>query len=280
MTFAFSDQHIDEYHTRGYTVFRHIVPPSLIADLRRTTDRARELAREERGAQAQRLQPVGKFDLDQQAFIDYAELPVLVDAIARVLTPGHYHGDLDYLGVLLEPADLPWCTPWHRDWRDNHAGLRLSRWDAGFSDINLFNQVNCALYDDDSTWFVPGSHLRRDLPGEAARFPDRPIPKPEFDGMSAEEREHAGREYCRSMPGAEQARLETGDYCLYRNTLWHLGNYVPYRKRATIHDGVFTPEFVTWMADARAEVAERREAGYGMENPNKPAAADGQKEPA
>ncbi len=270
MTFAFSDRHIHEYHTKGFTVFRHILPPSLIADLRRVTDRARELARKERDPQAQRLQPVGQFDIDQQPFIDYAELPVLVDAIRRVLTPRHYHGDRDFMGVLLEPADLPWCTPWHRDWRDNHAALDLARWDAGFSDINLFNQVNCALYDDGSTWFVPGSHLRRDLPAEVARFPIRPIENPKFAG-TAEVREYSGLEYCRSMPGAEQALLEAGDYCLYRNTLWHLGNYVPYRKRATIHDGVFTPEFVTWMAEARSEAAERREAGHGMENPNAPA---------
>ena len=119
-----------------------------------------------------------------------------------------------------------------------------------------------------STWFVPGSHLRRDLPQEAARFPDRPIDPPELEGKSAEEREYAGRDYCRSMPGAVQAHLEAGDYCLYRNSLWHLGNYVPYRKRATIHDGVMTPEFVAWSAEARAESAARREAGYGMENPN------------
>lgn len=30
---------------------------------------------------------------------------------------------------------------------------------------------------------------------------------------------------------------------LYRNTLWHTGNYVPYRRRATIHDALFSPEY-------------------------------------
>ena len=74
------------------------------------------------------------------------------------------------------------------------------------------------------------------------------------------------------MPGAVQTQLEAGDYCLYRNTLWHLGNYVPYRKRATIHDGVFTPEFVTWMTEVREEAQRRRQQGHGMENPNQAAA--------
>ena len=271
MAFAFSDRHIEDYHIRGYTVFRQILPPSLIADLRLAADRARELAREERGPQAQRLQPLRSYDIDQQPFINYAELPELVDALRQVLTPRHFHGDRGFMGILLEPAESSWCTAWHRDWRDNIPGLDLTRWESSFSDINLFNQVNCALYEDCSTWFVPGSHLRRDLPGEVDRFPDRPIPRPDFDGMEEAAREHAGLDYCRSMPGAVQTQLEAGDYCLYRNTLWHLGNYVPYRKRATIHDGVFTPEFVTWMTEVREEAQRRRQQGHGMENPNQAA---------
>ena len=155
MGFEFSDHHIEDYHVRGFSVFRKILPPTLIADLRRVTDRARELARVERGPQAQRLQPVERDELDQQPFIDYSELPELVDAITAVLTPRHYHGDRSFMGVLFEPAELPWCTAWHRDWRDNCPGLDLAKWEAGLNDINLFNQVNCALYDDGSTWSRP-----------------------------------------------------------------------------------------------------------------------------
>ena len=45
MAFAFSDHHIEEYRTQGYTVFRQILPLSLVADLRRVCDAARDLAR-------------------------------------------------------------------------------------------------------------------------------------------------------------------------------------------------------------------------------------------
>lgn len=51
-----------------------------------------------------------------------------------------------------------------------------------------------------------------------------------------EEREHVCLEYCRSMPGAVPLHLEAGDFALYQSTLWHIGNYVSYSKRATLHD--------------------------------------------
>ena len=161
----------------GYTVFAGILPPSLLSDLRRVCQRARELARERSGPQAQRLQPVFEYDLDHRPFTDFAELPELVDAVHRTLSPQHTYGRRE-LGVLLEPADEPWCTHWHRDWRDNVADLDRERWEADYRDPALFNQLNCALYEDSSIWVVPGSHLRPDLPREAARFPDRPVPRP------------------------------------------------------------------------------------------------------
>ena len=72
--------------------------------------RARKIARERGGPQVQRLQPVGHFDLDQQPFVDYAELPDLVDAITKLLTPRHCHGSPNHLGILFEPAEMPYCT--------------------------------------------------------------------------------------------------------------------------------------------------------------------------
>ncbi|HCQ02254.1 MAG TPA: hypothetical protein DIT99_16875 [Candidatus Latescibacteria bacterium] len=268
MPFTFSDSHIETYHTLGYTVFRQILPPSLINDLRRVCDKAVEIAREKSGSQVQRLQPVAKYDLDQQPFIDYADLPELVDAIARVLTPRHRHGDRETFGVLLEPKDHPWCTHWHRDWRDNISGLPIARWEDRLTDINLFNQINCALYEDHCTWVVPGSHLRRDLPREAERFPERPIPGPDLEGKSNPEREQLCLAYCESMPGAVQLHLNAGDFALYRNTFWHIGNYVPYSKRATIHDGAMTPEFRAWIPETLEISRKRREEGLLWENPN------------
>ncbi len=268
MVFEFSDRHIDEYYRDGYTVFGQILPPSLLGDLRRVSDRARELARQIRGGQTQRLQPVSAHDLEQQPFVDYTELAPLNDAITRVLSPAHYHGGPEVMGILFEPAETPYCTHWHRDWRDNIGGLPLEMWDAGFADLKLFNQVNCALYEDSCTWVVPGSHLRRDLPGEIARFPQRPIAKPELEGLSCEQCERVCLEYCRSMPGAVQLHLDAGDFALYRNTLWHIGNYVPYKKRATLHDSVDTAEFAAWREQALKAVKQRQAAGVGMENPN------------
>jgi ectoine hydroxylase-related dioxygenase (phytanoyl-CoA dioxygenase family) len=268
MSFKFSDQHIEEYHTQGYTVFRRILPPSLLEGLRRVGDRARELARQENNPQAQRLQPLERDDLEQGPLIEYAELPALKDAITRLLSPQHRHGHRHIMGVLLEPAELPYCTAWHRDWRDNVAGLDLRSWDEHFADPRYFNQVNCALYAESCTWVVPGSHLRRDLPGEIARFPDRPIAAPDLDACSATERERRCLDYALSMPGAVQLHLEAGDFCLYRNTLWHLGNYVPYRRRATLHDAVDTDAFIAWRDEAIKGAQAKRAAGQGMENPN------------
>lgn len=268
MSFVFSDQHIEEYRTLGYTVFRQILPASLVADLRRVAERAREIAHAEHGPQAQRLQPVGRYDIDQQPFVDYAELAVLKDAIKQLFSPAYTHGNRDVFGILFEPATDAYCTQWHRDWRDNANGLDLSRWDRYFLDDRYFNQINCALYADSCTWVVPGSHLRRDLKREIERFPRRPIARPLLEDKNATERELLCSEYVRSMPGAVQLHLEAGDFCLYRNTLWHIGNYVPYRQRATLHDAVDTVEFAAWRDETLKDAAKRREQGMGMENPN------------
>ncbi|MDA1192087.1 MAG: hypothetical protein O3A46_10450, partial [Candidatus Poribacteria bacterium] len=225
---------------------RGILPGSLIEDLRRVTDRGRELARERQGAQTQRFQPVASFDVDQQPFIDYGELAVLNDAIHRTLSPRHWHADRTKLGVLLEPAEAPWCTNWHRDWLHHDANLDRALWDKGFRDINIFNQVNCALYEDSSTWVVPGSHLRDDLPREHGKGTP-----PDLKGLSNPDRERVGLEYCLGMPDAMQLHLNAGDFALYRASMWHIGNYVPYRKRATLHDHIDTPEFIAWRDEAR-----------------------------
>jgi hypothetical protein len=109
------DDHRESFLASGFTVFRGVVPASLVADLRRAADVARELARELHGPRAQRLQPVLAHDLDQRPFRDWLELPALREAIAAVLSPSHSHGTPGGLGLLFEPADQPWGTGWHRD---------------------------------------------------------------------------------------------------------------------------------------------------------------------
>ena len=147
MGFQLTDQHIEDFRMRGYTVFRKILPTSLIRDLRQVSHTARKIARERLGPQAQRLQPVGNFDIDQQPFVDYAELPDLLKAFTELLSPRHRHGNRNHLGILIEPAEEPYCTPWHRDWRDNLRGLKLERWHQRcLQDINLFQSNKlCAL---------------------------------------------------------------------------------------------------------------------------------------
>src|SRR6185436_9547384 len=111
-------------------------------------------------------------------------------------------------------------------------------------------QINCALYQDDSLWVVPGSHARDDTPEERAAFPDGEPTAPSFQTESNEERERMCLAYCRRMPGAVRVHLDPGDLCVYRGTLWHMGNYVPYAKRATIIDLIDTPAYAEFRTRA------------------------------
>ena len=244
MPFQFCDSHITGFYRDGYTVFRGILPPSLIADLRRESDKARELARQKRGPQAQRAQPIGAYGLETKPFRDYAELPDLADAINRLFGPGYSHFNLDSMGILIEPRDWPCCTAWHRDITENTPGVDAEDFRVVNSDPRFFAQVNCALYADAATWYVPGSNNRPDTQAEraaATRVPD-------VEGKSNEEREALCVEYCRGMPGGVCLALEPGDYAIYAPNGWHLGNYAPYRRRATLHDGAWTPRRREWYA--------------------------------
>lgn len=233
-------------------------------------EKAREICHQQRGPQAQRLQPIQKYGLDLKAYTEYAELPDLVEAVETLIAADAVYAYTDrrtkesYAGILFEPAERPYCTTWHRDWRDNRAGLSIKAWEANLLNIRMYNQVNTPLYDDHCTWVVPGSHLRRDLAAEIRRFPDRPIQAPNTSGMANEEAEAACLEYCESMPGGMQVNLHAGDFMLYRNSLWHIGNYAPYRKRATIHDVVWTPEFLHWWKNT----PNREDGRPEMQNPN------------
>ena len=267
MAFRITGREIDSYHRNGFAIFRDLIPPTLLRELRVMADEGRTIARERSGPQAQRLQPIQQF-LDIAPYRKLCELPELVDAVDKLFGEGFHIGfsppsfENSHAGILYEPAEQPWCTQWHRDWRDNIPGLDIDLWRQHRDDIRMFNQVNCALYEDHCTWVVPGSHLRDDLPDEIRRFPMRPVPGPTItDDMTSEQREVICLEYVQSMPGALCARLNAGDYMLYRNSLWHLGNYLPYKKRATLHDGVWTEAFHKWFTnwprrpDGKSEMA-------------------------
>ena len=267
--FQFSEQHIEDYNALGYTVFRGIVPPSLIEEMRRQCEIGATLGRANGNENTQRFVPKMHDELDLRPFRDFLELPAIRDAVARVLPSPVTSSEVEGMfSVLIEPTTAPYCTNWHRDWRDNVRGTDIARWNASYRDMDLFNQVNCALYEDSCTWVVPGSHLREDTDAEVARFPSRPISPPELEGLSNAERERVCLDYCESLPDAQRLLLDAGDYCLYRNTLWHLGNYIPYRKRATLHEGVFTAKFKTWVDETVAQNSERIASGLEWENPN------------
>jgi hypothetical protein len=243
MAFTLTDQHLDEFQRNGATVFRRILPTSLIADLRRAVDAGVAHVRADGNRQLQRFDPVATPGVDPKPFQDFRELPDLVEAIARVLSPDH---TIQSPAVLIQPEDTPWSTYWHRDWRDNVPGLDIAEWEKVQQDRDFFNQYNCALYEDGCTWVVPGSHARADTQAEIDRFPTRPIPQPDLSDATPEEAERLGLEYCESMPGAVRLNLDAGDFALYRSIQWHIGNYVPYRKRATLHAQAMTQRYQDW----------------------------------
>lgn len=145
--FQFSDQHIEDYQTLGYTVFRGIVPPKLIDELREQCALGAIAARERGGANTQRFQPVSAFPVDLRPFEEFQNLPEIKEAVSRIVQGEFEFSGVDTLGVLLEPAEKPWCMHWHRDWRDNfvcawhgecHFDGRTSTFERRFGDTNRF----------------------------------------------------------------------------------------------------------------------------------------------
>ncbi|MCX5661490.1 MAG: phytanoyl-CoA dioxygenase family protein [Planctomycetota bacterium] len=265
MPFEFRDEMIHRYRSDGYVIFRQILPPSLIRDLRKAAARVPEIARGKSGPQAQRLQPIASHLTaeEMKPFLDYATFPPLVEAIQRILTPRHTlsNGKADRMALLLEPVEKPWWTGWHRDIREDGdratAMPDLEEFRRITVDPLWFNQINCPLYEDNCTWYVPGSYLRRfDLPGEKAAA-EHPMPG---ETATDEERERAGVEYCQRMPSSIRASMDAGDFMIYHPNGWHLGNYLPGRKRVTLHDWAPTPELVDWYdrwSKARAAAANK-----------------------
>ena len=253
MAFKFCDSMINSYFSSGYIVFRGIVPPSLLHDLRIQADKARQLAHKIHGPLAQRIQPLSNYadELDLTPFQNYNELPELKNACERLLGAGYSHGHLDIMGLLVEPLNRPANCGWHRDaivemplaGRSDSFQERLAK---VWHDPHCFNQINCPIYTDSCTWFVPGSHLRqRDLSGE--KESNGVVLQAQTSHLSNTEAELFLLEHCRQFPGAVQMNLGPGDFLLYRNLAWHLGNYVPYQPRATIHDVILHENDVSWL---------------------------------
>lgn len=277
MACRFEDWMINHYLQQGYMVFRGIVPPSLLTDLRREIDKGREIAWLG-NPQAQRLQPIAKYEdrLNQKPFQDYCDLPELHDAVFRLLGPHQTTGQRSLMGILVEPRDRPWTVGWHRDGvvevpieaQDAELHSAMSEM---WHDQRVWNQVNCAIYADSCTWYVPGSHLRQhDLPGEKQHTGDTAISE-HIASLPPAEAERYCLDLCHKFPGAVQMHLLPGDYMIYRNFAWHNGNYTPYARRGTIHDaalytGPKIERKVDWH-EAKKAAVERMNARKGVATP-------------
>ncbi len=263
MTFQYTDRRREEYATDGFTILRALIPPTLLSDLRVETDKAREIARRTGGPQTQRLQPVYAFDeIDARPFRDFLGLPGMRATVEGIL--GKEHRQSNIMGVLLEPAENAWSTHWHRDWGYNAPHVDLEAFFRSLTNLGMYNQLNGALYDDHSLWVVPGSHNREDTAEERAAFPSIPPPGPVLNAeMTATDREHVCLAYARQMPGAVPVPLFAGDVAFYRACQWHIGNYIPYTRRATLHDGFYGLEDEEWRVTVRRWQAEAHERVIG-----------------
>lgn len=262
------------YREEGYHIVRQVIPAALLKDLRREAAKAQTIAQLINGPQAQRLSVIGNYhnELDMQVFKAFDELEGLNETIQTLLTPKHTMRPCADSTILFAPRDRPWSTEWHRDWRDHiedtpfeeHIGDE--KWKAVANDFNFWNQVNCPLYEDNSTWYVPRSFSRiHNTPEETRHYASTTQEKlrDEAGEQTDEELELTCLRYCQAMPGAVQLILNPGDFCIYRNIGWHIGNYVPYRKRMTLHTQCNTPAFVAFrnqyshLLDARAASLEK-----------------------
>ena len=280
MTLTITDAHRISFHEQGFAIIRQFIEPAFLKRLRRMADAGRELARQDRkmGFMDMRIAPQ-RFasELDAATYRTFVAQPAVQGAIKSLFGQEFQFGfdttryPISYFPTCFyEPQLAPYTTHWHRDWRDNILSSYpelMRRWHAMRDDPCLFNQVNIALYDDASTWFVPASHNRDDLPEETEAIAtaqpllemQRKVLKDDQDDW--ESLEYLCQDYCLAMPGAVSADLRAGDVVIYRNSLWHLGRYLPYRKRATLHDAVMTHAFYQWFLDVQK--AAKAHAGAG-----------------
>lgn len=234
MSFQFSEKHINDFFMTGFTVFRSVLPPKLIHDMRRSCEKGAAISREKWGP-TMRFQ-ISDVDIDKRPFQDYAELPELREAVAKLVGPTCVYADSQWFGVFIEPMKVPWCTEWHRDAR---GLLTDAEWEHWTQIPSFGNQVNCALYEDSCTWYVPGSHLRGDTHGERRALKSQYLGFGELNAegdFTSEERERICLEYCEAMPGATRLYLNAGDFAIYRPFGWHIGCYSPYKIRRTLLD--------------------------------------------
>ena len=222
----------NQFLEEGFAVFREVVPPDELDELRAASelllDRRREIWARERGAEDP---PGGQWEISRQPRLMIAETPEVVDEETASFVEFWLHDNSH--GVSSRLLDMPhaactemmmMCSPvkdhgpamWHRDIHPfDTAPLQ------GYAEDILENgpryiQWNIALYDDDVLWVVPGSHVRFATEDEQAQLnTDRTVP----------------------LPNAVQTHLKAGDGVVYITPIFHWGSNYSTRLRRTLHGG-------------------------------------------
>jgi hypothetical protein len=236
------DRHKAEYVRDGVTVIESAIPGPLLSSLRREAEKLRPIAASEGFARGQRPRQgcLGYADqgVDNSVFEEFGQLPRLREVISHVLGADF---EVNTNMTIIFQGDDTMVQHFHRDNRHNGVQFEPARWDTLITDMRLFNQFNAALYDDASFWVVPGSHSRPDTDAERGFHDDlaedgttKLVPQRTAE-MDDAEYEALALEYLRSMPGVRRIVLGAGDIAFYRQCGWHLGYYLNYHRRATLH---------------------------------------------
>ena len=217
----------------GYLIFREVVPPELLDDLRENFE---ELVHREwpEGPNPGRppWQPQlygfeGIVDEDSAGALEFCMHENVLGASRQLFDIDD--AGLSYLYLLCNPSrDYgPWF--WHRDcgFRDGPLqGKQQNFIDNG--PVHL--QWNMALYDDDVLWVVPGSHVRPNTDAENTQMAS--VSHSYANGQMPQ-----GEERHTPLRGSRPVELKAGDGVVYSTMILHWGSNYSTRRRRCIHIG-------------------------------------------
>jgi hypothetical protein len=217
----------EQFDAQGFIRLKEAIPCHILTGLRQGLDPLRE-ARDSGGDRPTRYQTILEPKTYHRSFAEFLDLDGTNQAAAEII--GTDQLMVAGLACLLGCAEHVVCK-WHRD----TASMDPAELDLLLNQHpNALVQTNCAVYNDESLWVIPGSHRRRDSPEEAA-YAAR------FDALSFVGPIEAAREIepevFAGMPGALNVKLTAGDCLLYNPLLWHAAEYRPEWKRCTLHGG-------------------------------------------
>ena len=220
MAFQFQDSMVNEYLSQGYLIFRGIVPPSLLSDLRKEAEKARDLAHKLNGPQTQRIQPLSNYgdELNLKPFYDYTELPELRDATQKLLGDNYTHGHVDIMGLLVEPCDHPLACRLASRWGLSRCPLKpamipstrnlLKSGTTSGTSIRLTVQFMPIPAHGSCPAAISASGI---CPANSRQQATPLCGKP-ADGQSTVEAERFYLDHCRQFPGAVQVHLGPGRF--------------------------------------------------------------------